>query len=142
MRYSIGAPSIDIPQRLQRRNMNNVCNLLFNFTYAIDNHHVRIRSEASRVFIEQSFEAGAEALGNEDERVLQVQIFVIVVPFFFVVSTNCLFGHVDKSTGENMKKKSLMQSSFLYHVLHTYTSRQNSFSPLERLKRREKFYKQ
>ena len=105
MRYSIGAPSIDIPQRLQRRNMKNVCNLLFNFTYAIDNHHVRIRSEASRVFIEQSFEAGAEALGNEDERVLQVQIFVIVVPFFFVVSTNCLFGHVDKSTGENMKNK-------------------------------------
>ena len=118
MRYSIGAPSIDIPQRLQRRNMKNVCNLLFNFTYAIDNHHVRIRSEASRVFIEQSFEAGAEALGNEDERVLQVQIFVIVVPFFFVVSTNCLFGHVDKSTGENMKNK--IEKSFNPKIFTSY----------------------
>ena len=141
MRYSIGAPSIDIPQRLQRRNMKNVCNLLFNFTYAIDNHHVRIRSEASRVFIEQSFEAGAEALGNEDERVLQVQIFVIVVPFFFVVSTNCLFGHVDKSTGENKKKK-VSKAVIIFVPCPPYLSPQNFVSPLERLKRRKKFYKQ
>ena len=82
----------------------NVHYFFLSKTYTVNKYHVRIRTKALRVIVQQVFEATAEAFSDKDEGVLKVQIFVVVVPFFFVISTISLFRHVEKSARENIKK--------------------------------------